>query len=63
MSAFFAEAGGLILKKFYRIIANGAGNLKDRSRLPVAAVLTRTSHYFPSTFSPQRTPRTQEKFI
>jgi hypothetical protein len=49
MPAFFAAAGGLILKKFYRIIANGAGDLINCSRLPVAAVLSRTSHGHPPT--------------
>jgi hypothetical protein len=61
MPAFFAETGGFILKKFYRMVANGAGNLKDRSRLPVAAVLSRASHRFPpKTFATELTENTEQ---
>jgi hypothetical protein len=49
MPAFLAAAGWLILEKLYRVITNGAKNFKDRSRLPVAAVLSRTSHGHPPT--------------
>jgi hypothetical protein len=55
MPAFFAETGGLILKEFYRMVANGAGNMKDRSRLPISAILTRTSHE-PPPFPPLLRP-------
>jgi hypothetical protein len=49
MPAFFAAPGGLILKKFYRIVANGAANFIDGSRLPIAAVLSRAFHCYPPT--------------
>jgi hypothetical protein len=49
MPAFLAAADGLILKKLYRTIADGAGNFIDRSRLPIATVLTWTSHCHPPT--------------
>jgi hypothetical protein len=47
VTAFFAVAGGIILKELHFMPALGALGFKNGSRLPITAVLSRAFHGFP----------------